>query len=124
MEITGTLAGNAEIRKTRENKEVVSFTVAVNDYYKPKDGEAKKFTEFINCSYWMGTKIAETLIKGSVVTVSGRIYLNQFTDKDGNHHAYLAFHCNGIKIIAKAKKGTAQETVQEGNPENVDDLPF
>ncbi len=124
MEITGRLAGNAEIKKTKDNKEVVSFTMVVNDYYKPKDGNAVEFTEFIKCSYWMGTKIAATLLKGSIVTVSGRIYLSQYTDKSGEKQAYLAFHCNGVKIISKAKQGAAREAVPENTPEHVDDLPF
>ena len=126
MEITGRLTADAETRKTKNNKEVVGFTVVVNDYYKTKDGEKKEFSEFINCSYWLSSKIADTLLKGTIVTVSGRIYLNEFKSKDGEHHAYLAFHVNGIKIIATAKKNSiaTKEPALEGTPETKDDLPF
>jgi single-strand DNA-binding protein len=129
MEVTGRLTNDAEVRKTNGGKELVAFTVAVNDTYKAKDGEVKEFTEYINCSYWLSTKIADSLSKGSIVTVTGRIYLNEYKDKEGNHHANLAFHANAIKIIARGgKKGgsTAQATsaAQKGTPETVDDLPF
>ncbi len=129
MEITGRLIADAEVRKTKGNKEVVSFTVVVNDHYKTKDGEKKEFSEFINCSYWLSSKIADALLKSSIVTVSGRIYLNEYQGKDGNNHANLAFHVNAIKIIATPKKnGTAATTKNEaapvGAPETIDDLPF
>src|SRR5579872_3181126 len=129
MEITGRLTADAEIKKTKNKKELVAFTVAVNDYYKPKDGEVKEFTEYINCSYWLSTKIADSLLKGSIVTVTGRIYLNEYKDKEGNHHATLAFHANAIKLIAKGGKKNdtaipaAAEEVPAGNITK-DDLPF
>lgn len=127
MEITGRIVSDAEVKKTKTSKEVVSFTVAVNDSYKAKDGEWKDITEYINCSYWMSSKVADSLLKGTIVTVSGRIYLNEYTGKDGNKYANLAFHVNSIKIIATAKKkGEVKQAVgaEVGTPETKDDLPF
>lgn len=127
MEITGRLTADAEIRQAKGNRELVAFTVVVNDYYKTKDGEQKEFSEFINCSYWLSTKIADSLLKGSIVTVTGRIYLNEYEGKDGKHYASLAFHANGIKILAKGgRKAGANTAVPAAgaNPENKDDLPF
>lgn len=113
MEITGRLTADAEVRKVKGNKEVVSFTVAVNDSYKTKDGEWKEVAEFFTCSYWLNSKVADTLHKGTIVTVSGRIYLNEYTGKDGNKHASLCFHANGVKVIATAKKMTAHHSQQK-----------
>ena len=127
MEITGRLTADAEVRTTKGNKEVVSFTVVVNDYYKTKTGDKKEFSEFINWAYWLGSKIADTLLKSTIVTVSGRIYLNEYKGQDGNNHANLAFHVNAIKIIAAAKRnGTSQKTEAPivGEPVTKDDLPF
>ena len=129
MEITGRLTGDAEIRTTKNKKELVAFTVVVNDYFKPKDGEVLQFEEYFSCSYWLSTKIADSLLKGSIVTVTGRIYLNEYKDKEGNHHANLAFHANAIKLIAKGgkKKETSIVDAIEGAPAgNItkDDLPF
>ncbi len=126
MEITGRLTADAEVRKTKNNKELVSFTVVVNDSYKPKNGEEQKFEEYFNCSYWLSTKIADHLPKGSIVTVTGRVYLNEYKGKDGNQYASLAVHVNHIKILAKGgKKATvAAEPAIAGTPENKDDLPF
>ena len=131
MEITGKVINDASVRKTTDKREVVAFTVVVNDTYKAKDGERKEVSEYINCSYWISPKIADTLIKGTIVTVTGRIYLNEFKGKDGEQHANLAFHANAIKIIATAKRNGAaaqptvkKETTAVGAPETADDLPF
>ncbi len=126
MEITGRLVADAEVRKVKNNREVVSFTIAVDDGYKTKKGEWVEVTEFINCSYWVSTKVADVLLKGAIVTVSGRIHLNEFTGNNGNHHAYLAFHVNGVKVVAKAKRKEAvsQSTATESTSETNDDLPF
>ncbi|WP_241774994.1 single-stranded DNA-binding protein [Flavobacterium sp. Leaf82] len=52
MEITGRIVKDASVFKLKENREVVNFTIAVNDSYKPKDStELKKITTYINCSY-------------------------------------------------------------------------
>jgi len=43
MEITGRIVKDASVFKLKENREVVNFTIAVNDSYKPKDStELKK----------------------------------------------------------------------------------
>src|SRR4051812_49250611 len=104
MEITGRVTADAEVKNTANSRQLVAFTVVVNDYYKAKGGEEKEFSEFFSCSYWLSTKVADSLIKGCIVTVTGRIYLNEYKDKEGNHHANLAFHANAIKIIAKGGK--------------------
>jgi single-strand DNA-binding protein len=124
MEITGRVTADAEVRKATGNRELVAFTVVVNDHYKTKDGELKEFSEYFNCSYWLSAKIANSLQKGAIVTVSGRIYLNEYKGKDGNNHAQLALHASGIKIIAKGvKKQTAAE--QPANASDTkEDLPF
>jgi len=127
MEITGRLCADADVKSTGNNRQLVAFTVVVNDYYKTKGGEEKEFSEFINCSYWLSTKIADSLLKGSIVTVAGRIYLNEYKDKEGNHHANLAFHANAIKILAKgSRKGaTTQASTENANTGTTkDDLPF
>ena len=131
MELTGRLTGDAEVRKTTDNRELVTFTVAVNDYYKTKGGESKELSEYFNCSYWLSAKVADSLLKSSIVTVTGRVYLNEYDGKDGKHYASLGFHANAIKIIfAPKKNGTAQQAAKTENtaggttPETKDDLPF
>ncbi len=126
MEITGRLTADAEVKTTKNQKQVVAFTVVVNDYFKPKDGEAKEFDEYFNCSYWLSTKISDSLLKGTIVTITGRIWLNQYKGKDGENHAQLAFHVNAVKLIAKGSRKTNSQPVAAiaGAPATKEDLPF
>lgn len=121
MEITGRLTSDAKIKKTKDHRELVAFTIVVNDYYKTKEGEKKDMTTFINCSYWLSTKIAPHLTKSSIVTVTGRIDMNVYKDRDGEVRAFLVFHVNAIKIVSKARSGS---TIVAEVPDGTDDLPF
>ncbi|KDN55712.1 single-stranded DNA-binding protein [Flavobacterium seoulense] len=64
MEITGRLTADASVHKVNENKEVVNFSIAINESYKPKGStEIKEIVTYINCSYWLNSKTAQWLKK-------------------------------------------------------------
>jgi single-strand DNA-binding protein len=71
MDITGRLTADAQVRNVSEGKQVVNFSVAVNDSYKAKNGERVTQTEFFDCSYWIGTAVAQYLTKGTIVETLG-----------------------------------------------------
>ena len=115
--------------KLKDERKVVNFSIAVNDYYKPKNSEGVKVTTYVNCAYWISEKIAERLTKGSLVEVSGRIYLNAYIGADGHPKASLNCHVNNIKIHAFGKstaeaQGEAAPVTSGTAPEVTDDLPF
>ena len=126
MEITGRVTADAVVRTTKSKKELVTFTLAVNDGYKAKDGEWKDLTEFFSCVYWLSTKVADKLTKGCIVTVSGRVFLDQYKGKDGTQYASLAVHVLSIRIFGTTRKQQTQttNTTQATAPTTVDDLPF
>ena len=123
MEITGRTTADASIKRTTDNRELVTFTLVLNDYFKPKNGEPQKVSTFIDCSYWISTKIAAQIKKGCILTVHGRIDINAYKTKDGEFHAHLVFHCNHIKIVAK-KAGAAPAASTVAPVEETEDLPF
>ena len=115
MEITGRVTADAAVRKAG-GKEVVNFSIAVNDRYRPKgSAEYKEITVFINCSYWLSANIAQFIRKGAVVQVSGRIGMHVYINNEGNPVGSLDFHVNAISIITFAKKGSDGESTVEGN---------
>lgn len=60
MEIVGRVTQDAIVKQLTDERKVVNFTVAINDYLKPKGAsEGKQTTLFINCSYSVTTKVAE-----------------------------------------------------------------
>ena len=131
--IVGRITQNAKINTLKNDKKVVNFSVAINDSYKTKQGERKEQTTYYNCSYWINAKIAEYLVKGTLVELSGRISSSAWIGKDGEIKSGLNFHTSNIKLHGGKQKydnnnypATNQQSVND-NPfadETDDDLPF
>lgn len=109
MDITGRLTADAVVRSVSEGKQVVNFSVAVNDSYKARSGERVTQTEFFDCFYWIGTGIAQYLTKGTIVELSGRVGARAWVDSEGNARAGLNFHTSKITLHGG---GAAKDTAQ------------
>jgi single-strand DNA-binding protein len=95
MEITGRVTADAKVNTLQDDRQVVNFTIAINDYYKPKGStEGKQLTTYVNCSYWISSKIADRLTKGVLVQLYGRVGVQAYNNMEGNARASLTFHCN------------------------------
>ncbi|PZP41077.1 MAG: single-stranded DNA-binding protein [Pseudopedobacter saltans] len=117
MEITGRLTKGAQVRTTQTDKEVVGFTIAINDSYRKKGAsEVAQLVTYIDCSYWRSAAIAPYLTKGTIVQLSGR--LNEpriWQDMEGTARANLSFTINEIKILGGGNKSNASSP-QETKP--------
>ena len=127
MEMTARLTGDAKIRSLKNDKQVVNFSVAINDSYKAKgSNEVTNVVTYAQCDYWVNPGVAQYLTKGTLVELQGRIGVNAYTSKDGEAKATLTFHVNTIKLHGSA--GVKNETPIKTNAEAVavpaDDLPF
>ena len=127
MLVIGRITKDAVVKQLKDERQVIEFSIAVNDWYKPKGSETGvKVSTFFNCSYWLNPRIAERLKKGTLVELSGRAGVNVYNDMKGEAKGSLIFHVNNIKIHQMTKAGTAFTTVPA--PESVsepdDDLPF
>ena len=111
--LIGRLTANAQINTLKDERQVVNFSIAINNTYKTKgDDEQKKSTTFINCAYWMTIKVAEHLTKGSIVEVSGRLYVRPYLIGD-QPKASLNCHVSHIKIH---HFGKAANTLMKSRP--------
>src|SRR4051794_15875611 len=134
MELTGRLTADAVIKALPDERQVVNFSIAINDYYKSKGApEGKEFTLYVSCSYWKSTGVAAKLLKGAIVEVSGRMYIRAYIGTDSEPKASLNLHCNSIKVHGGDKKkatinATAKEAAAIENiaaiTESEDDIPF
>lgn len=125
MEFTGRITADAKVSTVKGDKEIVSFSVAINDRYRPKGStETKEFVTFINVAWWMGTGIAKILRKGAIVTISGRVYANAYNDMSGNAKASINCHASEIKLVQSKKMEAAATAEPAEITEPVDNLPF
>lgn len=137
MDITGRLTRNAEVKTLNDNRQVVNFSIAVNDSYQNKQGEHVEQTAFFDCSYWRTPNVARILTKGALVELTGRVSVRAWTGMDGKPRAGLNFHTSQIKLHGLYRGGwegsrvteTLQATAQTENnrvavQETEEDLPF
>nr|WP_315246688.1 single-stranded DNA-binding protein [uncultured Flavobacterium sp.] len=128
MEITGRVTADASVQKVNNDKQVVNFSIAINDNYKPKGStEVKEVTTYIDCSYWINTATAQWLKKGTLVQLFGRIGMNVYNNSEGVAVGSLTFHTNNIKILVFPKKVESTEVnsaVKEKKAKKTADVPF
>lgn len=130
--IIGRVTKNAEINHLKNDKQVVNFSVAINDIYKTKDGERREQTTYYNCSYWISPNVDKILTKGTLVELWGRISATAWIGKDGEIKSGLNFHTSKIKLHGGGQRTEANPTFQSPQPQNEnpfaeetdDDLPF
>ena len=82
--LMGRLTRDPELRHTPSNMAVTSFTLAIDRDRKGQSGERQ--TDFIDVVAWRHTAefVNKYFHKGSMMVVSGRLQMRDWTDKDGN----------------------------------------
>lgn len=124
MVLIGRLTKDAVVAQLKDDRKVVNFTLAINDYYKPKNSDkAVTVTTFVQCAYWISPKIAGWLKKGSLIEIMGRLAINAYTDMQGEAKGTLNCHVDSIKIHQQAKTETVKAESKE-KEQATDDLPF
>lgn len=127
MLVIGRITKDAVVKQLKDEKKVVEFSIAVNDWYKPKGNpQGVKVSTFFNCSYWINYNVAERLKKGTLVELFGRAGVNVYNDMKGDAKGSLTFHVNNLKIHQSIKTDSASNTAAapESISEPVEDLPF
>ena len=82
--ITGRMTRDPELRTTQSGISVTSFSIANQRNY--KNGKGERDTDFFDVVAWRATAefVTKYFVKGSLVTVDGRLETRKFTDKQGN----------------------------------------
>lgn len=130
----GRLTKDPELRRTQNGVAVASFTIACDRDI--KDASGNKQTDFIDCVAWRNTAefVDKYLTRGSMVIVSGRLQLREWTDKNGNKRrnaeilsesVYFGDSKRAVENIEKNEtKGSAQTVDFDQVEIDDDELPF
>jgi len=81
--LMGNFTRDPELRYLPNNTAVVSFSLAVNEVYKDKDGNKVERADFIDCEAFAKTaeNIGKFFAKGRPIFIEGRLRLDQWDDK-------------------------------------------
>jgi single-strand DNA-binding protein len=101
--IIGNLTSDCEV-KTFGTKNVLNFTVAVNDKFKDSSGNKVEKALFYNCNYWKeNTKLSEFLTKGTKIYLEGTPDADVFKDRNGEYRASIKINVSNIELISSKK---------------------
>lgn len=90
--IMGRITADLELRKTNSGKELVNFSVAVDQPV--KDGEKK--ADFFRCTAWGSTAqfITKNFGKGAMILLEGSMHNDNYTDDKGVNHYGMTLTVN------------------------------
>jgi len=112
--IIGNLGGDPDMKLTPSQKQVATFSVAVNEKYKNAKGEPVETTEWVRVVTWEG--LAEIsgayLKKGSPVYVEGKMRTRQWDKEDGSK-GYITEIVATNLILLGAKERVPAPTGEE-----------
>ena len=83
--LMGRLTRDPELRYTQSQTPVATFRIAVDRDFPGRDGGEKQ-TDFIDIVAWRQSAefVSKFFTKGSMVIVTGRLQMRDWTDRDGN----------------------------------------
>ena len=107
--LQGRLTNDVELRYTQAGKPVASFAIAVDRDFRGRDGN--KETDFINIVSWgrTGELCGEWLHKGDMATISGRLQMRDWTDRDGNKRKSAEVVANSVYFPPKRREDERHE---------------
>jgi single-strand DNA-binding protein len=114
----GRLTRDPELRRTGSGLAVASFSVAVERDYPNKD-TGEKEVDFINCVAWRqtGEFVSKYFTKGSMIIVSGRLQIRNWTDDSGNKRTTAEIVAENVYFGGSKKESSANNTTSENtNP--------
>lgn len=120
--LIGRLTRDPELRYTKNNVPVASFTIAINRTFIKSNGE--KEADFINCLCFnkQAENVNKYLSKGSLVAVEGSIQTRSYNNKEGKKVFVTEVVANSVQFL-ESKKENGQAPKEEVTTE-VETDPF
>ncbi len=109
--LMGRLTRDPELRYTGSNVPVASMRIAVDrDYGRGEGGERQ--TDFIDVVAWRqtGEFVSKYFTKGSMIVVSGRLQMRDWTDRDGNRRTTAEVVADNVYFGESRRRDDSGET--------------
>ena len=106
--IMGRITADLEMKQTNSGKEVVNFSVAVDQ--PPRDGEKK--ADFFRCTAWGATAgfIAKNFCKGAMILLEGSMHNDNYTDDKGVNHYGMSLTVSNAYFTGERRDAAVEST--------------
>lgn len=118
VNLSGRIANDLKVQKTRDNVSILNFSMAVKRPHK------KDTTDFIrvSCFRQNADYLNQYAKKGTLIGVSGIIMAEQYTDRNGANVTAVKVAAESVEILESKKESNTMDTT--GFVVDEDDLPF
>lgn len=110
--LEGRAVADSELRFTGSGKAVCGFRVAASDAKKDDAGNWETTEQlFVNVSVWDGEaeEVANRVLKGTAVTVTGRLYQREYETNSGEKRTSLELKFAKVALPVTAAKKDRQQ---------------
>lgn len=129
--LVGRLTNDPELQTIADNMQICKFGLAVSKRFKKNDGET---ADFFNIIVWnkQAEHCQKFLTKGSQISLSGRIEIQKWTDKENEVKYKTIIVAEEVCFLSSNQKNSEDTKPKSAKPQNtkssssadVDDLPF
>jgi single-strand DNA-binding protein len=135
VQIIGRLGADPEVKIVNDDLPVATFSVAVDESYKDKNGELVEKVTWVRCNAWrkLADVVAKWTARGKLIYVEGKLN-NRSWEKDGQKHYSTDVTVDNVVFLEWAdpdrSDGRDSPTALDGVERNADgsprpdDLPF
>ena len=109
VNLVGRVAREPKFKTSSNGKSMIFLTVAIDGYYDRKTKEVT--TDFIPVTVWgKEAERCRSLIKGSLVRITGRVSVGKFPDKETGEIKYVTdIIGEEVQFLAKPKGASSNE---------------
>ena len=123
VQVIGNLGRDPEVRMTPSGSKVASFSLAVTERFKDKNGQQKESTEWVNLVLWRRqAEIAEQYLrKGSSIYAEGKLQTQSWDDPNGQKRYKTEVVVSNFQMLGSGKG--QQQAPQNSVPEYIPEEP-
>ena len=119
ISIIGRVGKEPEIKMTPSGQKVATFSIAVSEKYKDKQGQQQEKTEWINIVIWKRlAEIVESYVKkGSSLYLEGKLVTRSWDDATSGQKRYkteVVAHSMQMLDTKQSQQGQSQGGQQQG----------
>jgi len=100
--LVGRAGGNAELKFSAGGKPVASFSLAVNESFKTRDGEKNDHVEWFRCVCFnkLAEIVGQYVTTGKLLFIEGRLQTRKYDDREGNARKVIEVVVTQLRLLA------------------------
>lgn len=106
--IQGNLTDNVQIRQVGQGQ-VIQGSVAVSEKFRKQDGTVGESTEFFDVEIWNKPNVAQYLLKGTPVLITGKVKTDSWQDQQGQKHSTKKVRVDVIQLCGGRPQAQAPQ---------------